>query len=120
MDLEDGVAFNRKEAARQTVVEALGTLAFGQRERLIRLNPLSTLLSAGLTGLPADDLQETIMARPDGYVIPKVESLEQVRLVSDYLSAAEDEHNWPVNSIRLLVMIETARGVLNVGQIAQA
>jgi citrate lyase beta subunit len=40
--------------------------------------------------------------------------------VSDYLSAAEDEHNWPVNSIRLLVMIETARGVLNVGQIVQA
>ncbi len=120
MDLEDGVAFNRKETARQTVVEALGTLSFGRRERLIRLNPLPTPLSGELAGLPANDLQETIQPRPDGYVIPKVESAEQVRLVSDYLSAAEDEHGWPASSIRLLVMIETARGVLNVGQIAQA
>lgn len=120
MDLEDGVAFNRKETARQIVVEALEMLEFGRRERLIRLNPLPTPLPGALTGLPADDLQQTIKARPDGYVISKVESQEQVCLVSDYLSAAEDEHGWPAHSIRLLAMIETARGVLNVGQIAQA
>jgi citrate lyase beta subunit len=40
--------------------------------------------------------------------------------VSDYLDRAEAERGWLSNSIRLLAMIETARGVLNIGQIAQA
>ena len=31
MDLEDGVALNRKEEARNTILEALATLDFGQR-----------------------------------------------------------------------------------------
>ena len=35
LDLEDGVAVNRKEAARQVIVEALGTLDFGATERLV-------------------------------------------------------------------------------------
>ena len=64
-DLEDGVALNRKEAARRTVVDAFSSLAFGRRERLIRLNPAGSLFHD-------DDLQQTIAARPDGYVLPKL------------------------------------------------
>ncbi|MBE7555929.1 MAG: CoA ester lyase [Anaerolineales bacterium] len=120
LDLEDGVAFNRKAEARRTVVEALGTLDFGRRERLVRLNPFSTLAPVQLEGLPAEDLSVTLEARPAGYVIPKVETPEHIRLVSDYLDRVEAERGWPSNSIRLLAMIETARGVLNIGQIAQA
>ncbi|MBE7473032.1 MAG: hypothetical protein DPW09_00080 [Anaerolineae bacterium] len=120
LDLEDGVAFNRKEAARQTVVEALTTLDFGRRERLVRINPFSSPSPVALEGLPADDLLETIEARPDGYVVPKVETPEHIRITSDYLAQAEIEYGWPANSVRLLAMIETARGVMNVGQIAQA
>ncbi|HBY95080.1 MAG: CoA ester lyase [Ardenticatenaceae bacterium] len=113
MDLEDGVALNRKAEARRTVATALRTLGFGQTERLVRLNP---------AGSPwqGDDLSATIDARPDGYVLPKVESPEEVRVLSTTIAAAERARGWPEGSIRLLVMIETALGVLQLRQIAAA
>ena len=113
LDLEDGVAVSRKEAARQVVVDALGTLDFGATERLVRLNGLST-------GLAGEDLRATVGARPDGYVLPKVESVDQVRHISRLLTAAETAYGWPMGGIRLLAIIETARGVMRLDEIAQA
>ena len=113
LDLEDGVAVSRKEAARQVIVEALGTLDFGATERLVRLNGLST-------GLASDDLRATVGAHPDGYVLPKVESADHVRYISRLLTAAETERGWPLGGIRLLAIVETARGVMRLDEIAQA
>ncbi len=113
LDLEDGVAVNRKEAARATVVEALGTLDFGATERLVRLNGLST-------GLAGEDLRATVGGRPDGYVLPKVESADHVRHISRLLTAAETAQGWPVGGTRLLAIIETARGVMRLDEIARA
>ena len=49
MDLEDGVAYNRKPAARDTIVIALNTLNYGTSERLVRINPVtSPLIQADL------------------------------------------------------------------------
>lgn len=120
MDLEDGVALNHKTEARQTVVEALNTLAFGPRERLIRLNALPHLPAAAAAELALADLRGTAVARPDGYVIPKVEQPEQVQFVSNFLDETERTHGWPTGGIRLLVLIETALGVMNLRDIAQA
>jgi citrate lyase beta subunit len=113
MDLEDGVALNRKEEARRTVAEALQTLDFGSIERLVRVNPPDSEAFAA-------DLRVTLAARPDGYVIPKVETAEQVQVLSHHLAKTEYLHDWPSGSIRLLAMIETARGVMNLKEIAQA
>lgn len=120
MDLEDGVALNRKDEARRTVAEALRTLDFGRRERLVRLNPPLSPKAGGDSDLFSSDLQATIDARPDGYVMPKVQTAEQVQSVSYQLSKAEKIHGWPDGSIRLLALIETAKGVMNLGEIAQA
>jgi citrate lyase beta subunit len=111
MDMEDGVAPNRKLEARQTIVEALRTLEFGASERLVRINPVGS-------GLEADDLEAVIHARPDGIVIPKVEFGEEVRWVSEQIGEAEFLHGWPVGDVRLLVVVETARGIINLQQIA--
>ena len=113
MDLEDSVALNNKVEARRTVSEALNTLDFGSSERLIRLNSVSTTLWQ-------DDVKATVDSRPDGYVMPKVESTEQVKLVSRTLAEAEAAHGWPEHSIRLLAIIETAMGIMNLREIAQA
>ncbi len=64
LDIEDGVAFNRKTAARETIVQALKTLDFGRSERLVRVNPVDS-------DLIADDLQAVLPARPDGILVPK-------------------------------------------------
>jgi citrate lyase beta subunit len=113
MDLEDGVADTRKQAARSAVADALRTLDFGRTERLVRLNS-----PAG--GLLEGDLAATVAARPDGYVLPKVERADDVRRVSALLAEAEAAHGWPAGGIRLLALIETARGVMELREIARA
>lgn len=113
MDLEDGVAFNRKTEARATIVEALRTLDFGGRERLVRINPVGS-------GLEMADLDAAAAGRPDGLVLPKVESAAQVQRISQALASAEDAQGWPRGAVRLLVIVETALGVMNVREIAAA
>jgi citrate lyase beta subunit len=113
MDIEDGVAANRKAEARATIREALTTLHFGRAERLVRINPVGS-------GQEDEDLRAVLPARPDGLVLPKVGSAEQVRQVSARLVQAEQEHGWPAGSILLLALIETALGVVNLREIASS
>ncbi len=113
LDLEDGVALNRKAEARETVRRALGELDFGKTERLFRINPVGS-------GLEADDLSSVLPARPDGVVIPKVTEAEQVRWVSERIAAAERAEGWEPGAIGLLAIVETARGVVHLREIAGA
>ena len=113
MDLEDATALTRKAEARATIAQALAALDFGGRERLVRINPID-----GPFG--RDDLAATVMLHPDGYVVPKVEQARHLSAVSKLLDEAEQLHGWPAGSIRLLGMIETAKGVLNLREIAAA
>ena len=111
MDMEDGVALNRKAEARATIARALRELDFGRSERLARINPVGS-------GLEKDDIEAVLPHHPDGIVIPKIESPEQIQWASGIIEAAELSHGWPVNSIRLIVDVETARGILNLKEIA--
>jgi len=111
MDMEDGVALNRKTEARATIAKALRELDFGASEKLARVNAVSS-------GLEGDDIEVVLPYRPDGIVIPKVESLEQIQWGSEIIEAAELANGWPVNSIRMLVGVETAKGILNLKEIA--
>lgn len=113
LDLEDGVAANQKLAARQTIVQALTTINFGKIERLVRLNSLDS-------GLAEDDLTSTVAAQPDGYVVSKVESPEDLVDITYWLDEAEQLSNWTHESIRLFAMIETALGVMNLREICTA
>jgi citrate lyase beta subunit len=111
MDMEDGVALNRKAEARATIARALQELDFGRSERLARINAVGP-------GLEKDDIESVLPYHPDGIVIPKIESLEQIQWASGKIEAAELASGWPVNSIRLIVDVETARGILNLKEIA--
>ena len=111
MDMEDGTAANRKAEARETIVRALQELDFGASEKLARINGVGT-------GLEADDLAATLPYRPDGIVLPKAETPEQVAWVSEKIEAAELKYGWPVNSIRLILVVESARGILNLKELA--
>jgi citrate lyase beta subunit len=113
LDMEDGVALNQKQAARESILDALKTLDFGRSERVIRINPYGS-------GLEADDLAQTMAGKPDGVLIPKVESAAALHWLDTQITAAENAHGWPVNGIEMLAMIETARGVVNLKEIAGA
>jgi citrate lyase beta subunit len=111
MDMEDGVALNRKAEARTTIAQALQTLDFGRSERLARINAIGS-------GLEAEDLAVVVPAHPDGIVIPKIESAEQIRWVSQVIASHEAHNEWPMGGICLLVVVETARGIVNLREIA--
>jgi len=111
MDIEDGVALNRKAEARATIAHALQTLNFGRSERLVRINPVGS-------GLEEDDLQAILPHHPDGFVIPKVRSAGQVHWVSEQLAQAEWAHGWPERDMVLIALIENARAIVNLAEIA--
>ncbi|MBN1669024.1 MAG: CoA ester lyase [Anaerolineales bacterium] len=113
MDMEDGVALNRKGEARKTIAQALRTLDFGKSEYLARINAVGT-------GLETDDLDEVLPAHPAGIVIPKIEYAEQIQWASVQIARAEREFGWPKGKIPLLVGVESARGIINLAQIAAA
>ncbi|MFN8371727.1 MAG: CoA ester lyase [Anaerolineae bacterium] len=113
MDLEDGVALNNKAAARATIAAALREVDFGRSEKLVRINPASS-------DFYVDDIEGTIHAAPDGYVVPKVEHGRQVQEISSRLLAAEHNHGWEEGTLALLAIIETPMGIVNLREIASS
>jgi len=113
MDLEDGVAVSCKIIARETIAEALRTLDFQRSERLVRINPADSQFID-------QDLQEILPAQPDGIVLPKVIHGDQIRTVSEEISKVENKNDWPVGSIILIAIVESAQGVVNLDSIASA
>ncbi len=111
MDMEDGVAPNRKNEARLGIAAALRELDFGRSEKLARLNMVGS-------GLEEEDIQAVLPFRPDGVVLPKVEKPEQIQWANEVIETAELEHGWPLHSIRLLAGIETPKGILYLKEIA--
>jgi citrate lyase beta subunit len=105
------VAVNRKAEARATIAKALQELDFGKSEKLARINSVGS-------GLEKEDIEAALPHHPDGIVIPKLEDLKQIQWASEVIEAAELKHGWPVNSIRVLVGVETAKGILNLKEIA--
>jgi citrate lyase beta subunit len=111
MDMEDGTAVNRKAEARATIVKALQELDFGASEKLARINSIGS-------GWEQDDIDAVLPYHPDGIVIPKVESYDHIDWAGRIIESAELKYGWQVNSIRILIGIETAKGILNLKEIA--
>ena len=113
LDIEDGVALNRKAEAAQTIAAALGTVDFGRSERLVRINPVR-----GNRG--EKDLEIILPAMPQGIVLPKVEMPSDLDLICKKAGAAERAKGMPEGSIRLLALIETPQAFLNLKEICSS
>jgi citrate lyase subunit beta-like protein len=111
LDMEDGVAPDKKLQARSGIAAALREIDFAGSEKLARIN-------APGTGWETEDLTAALEAHPDGIVVPKVEEPGQLQWAADMVEAAELRHGWPLNSVRLIADVETARGILNVKEIS--
>ena len=112
MDMEDGVALTRKTEARAVIAEAMKELDFGGAERCIRINSVGS-------GFEKFDLAAAVATNPDAIVVPKVETARQVRVISEYIEVYEISSKMPLRTIRMLVGVETARGILNLKEIAE-
>jgi len=113
MDMEDGVALNKKAEARAVIAQAMTELDFGTSERCIRINSIGS-------GMEKYDLAAALTANPDTIVVPKIETAEQVKWVSDHIETHELASHKNIGTVRLLVGVETAKGILNLKEIAEA
>jgi citrate lyase beta subunit len=113
MDMEDGVAITRKSEARAVIAQAVKELDFGTSERCIRINSFGS-------GFEKFDLAAAVATNPDAVVVPKIETGRQVKEISEYIEMYELSSKTEVGRIRMLVGVETAKGILNLKEIAEA
>ena len=107
LDLEDSVADDRQEIAREMVCAYLKANPERSRQQLwVRVNPLDSELS-----LP--DLAAVMAGAPDGICLPKVYSAAEVNELAHYLSALEAREGLALGSTKILcVATETAASLL--------
>ncbi len=96
LDLEDSVAIERIDMARSMVREFLAAHTDRSRQQLwVRVNALSNPMSLA-------DLAAIVGGAPDGIMLPKVESAQDVVRLDHYLSALEQREGVPQGAIRIL------------------
>ncbi len=107
LDLEDSVSNDRQEIARQMVREYLESYSASSRQSLwVRINPLDS-------DLALDDLTSILRGAPDGIVLPKVYSAEEVNVLADYLDVLEVRDGLERGSTKILsVATETGASLL--------
>lgn len=105
LDLEDAVAPEMKAAARDAALGAVADGGFGDRELVVRINPIDT--DAGRADLAA---WRSASTRPDAVLLPK---LSGAAMVADARAAIGSD-------VPLWAMIETAEALLALPAIAGA
>jgi citrate lyase subunit beta/citryl-CoA lyase len=112
-DLEDSVAMTEKDTARFLVYNALTTLDYGNIEKVVRINDLSS-------GLGIEDLEAIVRAKPDVIRLPKTENAQDVIDCEAEIERIEREAGIPVGTTGMMAAIESAGGVLNAYEIAHS
>ena len=111
LDLEDAVPPAEKARARGLVASAAKRVGQGGADVLVRINGPE---------LADDDIDAAVGPAVAALYLPKVESADEVRRLSARIAAAEARAGGPVGRTRLVALIESAKGWLNMGQIAAA
>jgi len=106
LDLEDSVAPDMKDMARDQVAEAVKTGGFGHREVVIRINGLETPWGE-------QDLAAAAAAGPDAILVPKVDSAEDVYAIGRRLNEAGADQD-----LKIWAMMETPGAMLRALEIA--
>jgi citrate lyase subunit beta/citryl-CoA lyase len=109
LDLEDAVAANAKDGARRLVADAVA-----------RMDPHGVLaVRVNAPGSPwfEADLEAVVQPNLDCLVLPKVEDRDYLHTVDELLSGLEESRGMAPGQTRLVLTLETARGVGNAGEV---
>lgn len=113
LDLEDSVPVDEKEKARQAVVEALTASGWEGRVRAYRINDMGTPFAYR----DLIDVVEKAGSFVDVIVVPKVNDPAEIKAIDYWLTQMEMRLGL-AKKIGLEASIETAQGMLRVGEIA--
>jgi citrate lyase subunit beta/citryl-CoA lyase len=121
MDIEDGVAPAEKDTARKQIAACLDQVAARlQAEKGLRTPARFVRINAVGHERMRDDLALVLRRGLEGLVVPKVETPEQVKTVEQILDRQESPAGVDRGSVRLLIAIESPRGLFNAYAIATA
>ncbi|MBJ7881957.1 aldolase/citrate lyase family protein [Gelidibacter salicanalis] len=110
LDLEDAVAFSKKQEARFLVRNALRSLNFLGVERMVRINQFPEGLK---------DLPYIIPHNVNLVLIPKCEDEVQIKTISSHIDKIQKKSE-SINPVWLMPIIESAKGILNIIEIAKS
>ena len=112
LDLEDSVPLDQKSSARDRLAAAIQTVAGFGADVLIRINAGAELIEA--------DIQASVRPGVCALVVPKVRDADHVAELEARVSTAEALNGVVEGATKLLVLIETASGFLNMRDIARS
>ena len=107
LDIEDAVMPDQKPEAREMVKRALQTEDFRGKERVVRVNGITTQWGA-------DDMAAAVEGGADLILVPKADSEEVIKTADRIITEAEKRFGMPEGSTKIMALIETALGMINV------
>ena len=112
LDLEDSLIQDRKPEGRRMTLEFMQQRRPPGKQIYVRVNPLTS-------GMILEDLAAIMAGAPDGILLPKCRSGEDVAQVGHYLSALEAREGVPEGQTRILpICTEVAVGVFTMASYA--
>ena len=113
LDLEDAVSLSDKETARIMIRDSIKVLKLRGSCLFVRVNALATKLTA-------EDLRFIVVEGLDGIMLPKTETKTEVLELDGMLEEAEKASEFNPGSLKIVPLIETAKGVVDAYEVASA
>lgn len=113
LDLEDAVPLADKVTARIMIRDALKAIKSGGAYIFVRVNALTTKLTA-------EDLKFVVIKGLDGIMLAKTETRSDVVELDGMIEEIEQSRRLELGSLKIIPLIESAKGVVNAHEIASA
>lgn len=110
LDLEDACPFEEKETGRIFARDAIPILRKRGINVFVRVNSFETRMTE-------QDLSYVVSEGLDGIMLPKTESKEDIIRLDKLLKREEESKGLPFNSVSILPLLETPKGISNVSEI---
>ena len=108
LDLEDSVPATEKETARKAAAAALRHAGTTGAQVFVRINNWET-------GMTNDDLEAVVWEGLDGVTLAKCGSPDDVKRLEWKLEELEMRRGIPVGTVKISLLLETAKGIQNAG-----
>lgn len=111
-DLEDSVVPEEKDEAREKIKPWLNNEDISAK-RYVRVNEVNSTFFI-------DDIRELINENIDGFLLPKTNNIDDIKILDYLITTFEKQNNLKSNHIKIVPLIETSSGLLNAPDIASA
>jgi citrate lyase subunit beta / citryl-CoA lyase len=113
IELEDGVAPDRKAEARDKIVDALTTLDWADRLTMVRVNGVES-------GFLEHDVDVVVPALPRAVVLGKCGGPDEIKYLDRLITRVERDREIPHGTVGIAAMIERASAFATIDEIAAA